>query len=103
MFQGFLHPDSQMPFLFPHSFMPPLPWVGFAPPTQGGPSATINLTAGSQKRVLQECVTDQSKSTKKLRVARKKMEIIESDNVKDEVEVPKEWWAMEGSLGHPID
>ena len=88
-FQGFPHHGSQMSFLFPHSFMPPLPGVGFAPPNQGGPSGNIDLTAGSQKRASQECVTNQSKSTKKRRVAQKKPEIVELDDVKDEVEVLK--------------
>ena len=78
-----------MPFLFPHSFMPPPPGTGFAHPTQGGPSATIDLTAGSQKRAPQECGADQSKSTKNRRVARKKPEIVKLDDVKDEVEVLK--------------
>ena len=91
LFQGFPHPVSQLPpFYFPHHFMPPLPGVGFAPPTQGGPSATIHLTAGSHKRVSQECVTDQSRSTKKQRVLRKKTEIAKLDDVKDEVEVLKQ-------------
>jgi hypothetical protein len=46
--QGFPQVGSQMSFLFPHSFMPPIPGVGFAPTTQGGPSATIDLTVGAQ-------------------------------------------------------
>lgn len=78
-----------MPVIFPRSFMPPPPGVGFAPPTQGGPSEPIDFTTGSQKRISQECVADQSKSTKKRRVTRKKPESIELDDVKDKVEVLK--------------
>lgn len=74
-FRGFPPVGSQMPFVFPHYFMPLVPRVGFAPPTQGGPSATIDLTAGSQKRGSHECVTDQSKSSKKRRGPRKKLEM----------------------------
>ena len=47
-FQGFAALRNQMLFLFPHSFMPPVPGVGFATPTQGILSATIDLTEGSQ-------------------------------------------------------
>ena len=78
-----------MPFLFPHSFMPPIPGVGFAPPTQGRPSTTIDLTTGSQKRGSQECVMDPSKSSNKRRGLRKKPEIVELNDVKDEVELVK--------------
>ena len=84
-FPGYPHHGGQMPFLFPHSFMPRLPAVGLAPPVQGD----AEVAAGSQKRSSQECATDQSKSTKKRRVAQKKQEVVELDDVKDEVEVLK--------------
>ena len=80
---------GQMPFLFPHAFMPPLHGVGFAPPVQGTVSGNAELPACSQKPTSQECAIDQSKTTKKRRLARKKPEIIELDNVKDEVNVVK--------------
>ena len=82
-----------MPFLFPQSFIPPFARVGFPPPNQGGPSATVDLTAGSQKRDPQECVANQSKLTKKRRIARIKPEIIQLDDVKDYVDILK-------SVGH---
>ena len=87
LFPGFPHYGSQMPFLFPHSFMPL--GVGFSPPVQGAVSGNAEFVVGSQKRSSQECATDQSKSTKNRRVARKKSEIVELDDVKDEVEVLK--------------
>ena len=34
-FPNFPHHDSQIPFLFPNSFMPPFAGVGFATPVQG--------------------------------------------------------------------
>jgi hypothetical protein len=68
-FQGFPHPTSHMPFLFQQSFMPSLPGMGFSPATQDGPCAPVDLTAGSHKRNSPECVAEQSKPTKKRRVA----------------------------------
>jgi hypothetical protein len=76
-------------YRFPQSFMPSLPGMGFPPPAHGGPNAPVDLTAGSHKRELPECVAEQSKSTKKRRVARKKPKIIQLDDVKDEVDVVK--------------
>ena len=71
-FPGFPHPASPMPFLFQQSFMPSLSGRGFPPTTQGGPSAPVDLTGGSQKRDSPECVAEQSKPSKKRRVAQKK-------------------------------
>ena len=59
-----------MPFLFPHSFMPPVPGVGFAPPpSQSASAATIDLTAGSMKRGSRDSVMEPSKITRHYRVA----------------------------------
>jgi hypothetical protein len=74
IFLGF--PTSWWPYVFfSQSFMPSDQRVGFPLPSQGGPAATIDLTAGSQKRSSQECVTDPSKSNMKRRAPRKKHEI----------------------------
>ena len=86
-FPGFPHHGRQMSFLYPHSFMPLPLGVGFAPPVHGAGSGIAEFTVASQKRSSQECDTYQSKSIKKRRVARKKLEIVELDDVKDEVEV----------------
>lgn len=59
---------------------------------------------GSHRRDLLECVAEQSKPTKKRRVARKNPEIIQLDNVKDEVDVVKSgghWkdhWVIHGEM-----
>ena len=88
-FGGFPHPGVQMPFLFPQSFMPPLPGMGFPLASHGSPNAPVDLTPGSPKPDLSEFVVDQLKSTKKRRVGRKNPEIIQLDNVNDEVDVVK--------------
>ena len=88
-FGGFPHPDVQMPFLFPQSFMHSLLGMGFPPASHGSLSAPVDLTGGSHKRGLPECDAEQSKSTKKQRVARKKPEIIQLDDVNEEVDVVK--------------
>ena len=49
-FHGFPGTGNQLPFLYSHSYMPPIPGFGFSTPAQGTPSATIDLTEGSQKR-----------------------------------------------------
>jgi len=49
-FQGFLPVPNQMPFLFPHSFMPHAPSIGFSPPAHGGVTDPIDLSEGSHKR-----------------------------------------------------
>lgn len=87
-FPGFAGAPNQMAFMFPHSFMPHVHGVGF-PPVQGSPAATIDLTEGSQKRGPQECLTDQSKSAKKRRGLKKKTEVVELDDTKEEVELLK--------------
>jgi hypothetical protein len=87
-FPSFPQHGSQMPFLYPHSFMPLPPGVGFAPPVHGVGSGIADIAA-SQKRSSQECAIDQSKTNKKHRVTRKKLEIVGLDDVKDEVEVLK--------------
>ena len=48
--QGFGGAGNHLPFLYPHSFMPPILGFGFRAPTQCTPSATIDLTEGSQKK-----------------------------------------------------
>lgn len=88
-FGGFPHPATHMPFLFQQPFMPFLPSMGISPATQGNLCAPVDLTAGSHKRDSLECVPEQSKPTKKRRVAQKKPEIIQLDDVKDEIDVVK--------------
>ena len=58
-------------------------------PCKAVPPPTIDLTDGSQKRGSQDCLTDQSKATKKRRVAKKKIEVVELDDTKEDVEVMK--------------
>lgn len=69
--------------------MPPIPGFGFGSPTQSTPSATIDLTQGSQKRGSQQSDLDHSKPNKKKRAPRKKPEIVELDDGKDDVDVLK--------------
>jgi hypothetical protein len=57
-FHGYPGAGNQMPFLYPHSYMPPIPGFGFGAPAQGSPSVTIDLTEGSQKRGPQGSVND---------------------------------------------
>ena len=64
--QGFGGAGNHMPFLYPHSFMSPIPAFGFRPPAHGIPSVTFDLTAGSQKRG-QESDIGLSNSNKKRR------------------------------------
>ena len=68
--------------------MPPIPGYGFNAPAQGTPSATIDLTEESPKRCPQESVIDHSKAIKK-KAPRKKPEIVELDDAKDDVELLK--------------
>ena len=78
--------DSQVhpikcPFCFPNpSCLMFLGWDSHRP------SPTIDLTKSSQKRVTQECLTDQSKPAKKWRAPKKKIEGVELDDTKDESE-----------------
>jgi hypothetical protein len=88
-FQGFPPMPNQMPFLFPHSFMPHHPRIGFAPPSHGGVTNPIDLSEGSQKRGSVEFVTDQPKTAKKRRAVKKKSEIVELDDAKEDVELLK--------------
>jgi hypothetical protein len=74
-------------FVFPHPFMPPAVVGGFAPPPQVTPAVTIDLTEGSQKRPSIECVAEQSKPNKKKKTPRKKVEIVELDDTKDDVDL----------------
>ena len=69
--------------------MPPIPGFGSPNPTQGTPSATIDLTEGSQKRGPQQTVLDHFKSNKKRRTPRKKLEIVKLDDAKEDVELLK--------------
>ena len=67
--------------------MPPIQGLEFAAVAPGNPSATVDLTEGSQKRGPQESVTDHSKSNKKQRGPWKITEIIELDDAKEDVEL----------------
>ena len=84
---GFHGAGNQLPFLYSHSYMPPIPGFGFSAPAQGTPSATIDLTEGSPKRGPKETVIDLSKLAKKRRAPRKKPEIVELDDGKEDVEL----------------
>lgn len=88
-FRGFPGAGNQMPFLYSQSYIPPLPGFGFAAPVQGTPSVPIDLTVGSQKRGPQHSVIDHLKSTKKRKAPRKKPEIVELDDGKEDVELLK--------------
>lgn len=88
-FQGFATMGNQMPFLFPHPFMTPPARAGFASHSPGIQTSPIDLTDVSNKRATQECVTDQSKPSKKRRVAKKKPEIVELDDIKDDADLQK--------------
>ena len=88
-FRGFRGSGNQLPFLYSHSHMPPIPSLGFGAPAQGTPNATIDLTEGEQKRAPQESVLDHSKFAKKRRAPRKKPKIVELDDAKEDVELLK--------------
>lgn len=88
-FQGFHGMGSQMPFMFPHPIMPPPGGRGFAPPTHDIRTPPIDLTGVSQKQSPEECVTEQSKPTKKRRATKKKPDIVVLDDINDEVDVQK--------------
>ena len=79
---------SQLPFLFHHPFISATAAPRFAPP-HNHRASPIDLTGGSQKQAPEECVTDQSKPTKKRRIQRKKPEIVELDDIKDDGDVQK--------------
>ena len=89
-FHGFGGAGNPMPFLYPHSFMPPPPGYGFGAPAQCTPSVTTNLSDGSPKRAPKESVIDLSNSqNKKRRAPRKKVEIVELDDTKDDLDLQK--------------
>jgi hypothetical protein len=88
-FHGYSGASNQMPFLYPHSYMPPIPGFGFGAPTQGSPSVTIDLTEGSQKRGPQGSVNDRPQPIKKKRATKKKPEIVHLDDAKDDVDLLK--------------
>ena len=88
-FHGFPGAGNQLPLLFSHSYMPPIPGFGISPPAQGSPSATVDLTKESPKRGTQDSVIDHSKPIKKKRAPRKKPEIVELDDVQEDVELLK--------------
>ena len=50
LFNGFHGAANQSPFLYSQSYRPPIPGYGFTAPTQGTPSATIDLMEESPKR-----------------------------------------------------
>ena len=90
--QGFGGAGNHMPFLYPHSFMPPILAFGFRPPAHVGPSATTDPTEAFQKRGPQESVKSPPhppNSNKKRRAVRKKPEIVELDDIKDDLETLK--------------
>ena len=88
-FHGFRGPTNQLPFLYSHSYMPHIPSLGFGAPAQGAPSATIDLTEGEHKRAPHDSVFEHSKPAKKRRAPRKKPEIVELDDAKEDVELLK--------------
>ena len=88
-FHGFPGAGNQMPFLFSHIYMLQIPRHGFNAPTQGTPNATIDLTEESPKRGPLDSMVDHSKSIKKKKVPRKKPEIVELDDAKEDVELLK--------------
>ena len=88
-FQGFPPVPNQMPFLFPHSFMPHAAGLGFSPPAHGGVANPIDLSEGTHKRGLNDCVTDQPKSAKKRKALKKKPVIVELDDTKEDSEIAK--------------
>ena len=88
-FQGFGGAGNPMPFLYPHSFMPPMGGFGFGSPPKASPSDTTDLTDGSLKRGPKETVIDLSNSSKKRRAPRKKVEVVELDDTKDDVDLHK--------------
>lgn len=88
-FQGFHGMGSQMPFMFPHPFMPPPGGHGFSPTAHNIRTPPIDLTGVSQKQAPEECVTQQSKPKKKRRVQKKKPDIVVLDDLNDEGDVQK--------------
>ncbi len=63
--------------------MPPILGFAFPAPAHATPSATIDLTQGSQKRGPQKPVIDLSKPIKKKRAPRKKADIVDLDKKED--------------------
>ena len=88
-FHSFPGAANHMPFLYSHSYMPPIPGYGLSAPAQGTSSPTIDLTEDSPKQSPLDSVTDHSKSIKKKRAPRKKPDIVELDYAKDDVELLK--------------
>ena len=88
-FQGFHHMGNQMPYLFPHPFMPASSGAAFTSPTRVIPNATIDLTEDTKKRAPQECLTEQSNPTKRRRGKGKKPVIVDLDDAKEDVELIK--------------
>ena len=87
--QAFGGAGNHLSFLYSHSFMPPIPGFGFGAPPQCTPTATIDLTEGSQKRGPQDSVIDLSKSNKKRRALRKKADIVDLDDKKEDADLLK--------------
>ena len=88
-FPGFPSVPNQMPFLFPHSFMPHVPGMGFPPTAHGNAPPVIDLSESPQRRGSQDGVTNQSKTAKKRKIVKKKPEIVELDDGKEDVELVK--------------
>lgn len=80
-FPGLPTPGVHMPFLFPQSFMPPISGVGVTYSAEFG--------AGSHKRSPQHSPLEKPKPAKKKRAPRKKIEVVDLDDTKDDVEVLK--------------
>ena len=89
LFHGFHGAANQLPFLYSQSYRPPIPRYGFIAPVQGTTSATIDLTEESPKRSPQDSVLDHSKSIKKKKAPRKKPDIVELDDAKEDVDLLK--------------
>ena len=88
-FQGFPAMGNQMPYLIPHPFIPASSPPTFTSPTCAIPNPTIDLTEDSHKRPSQESVVEKPKPAKKKRVIRKKSEIVDLVDTKDDVDLMK--------------
>jgi hypothetical protein len=88
-FQSFPGMGNQVPYVFPHPFMPQSVLGGFAPPPPVNHAVTIDLSEGSQKRPSNEGIAEKSKPNKKKRAPRKKMEVVDLDDTKDDADLSK--------------
>ena len=88
-FPAFHGMGGQIPFMFPPPYMTPAARPAFASSGHEARTSPVDLTAASQKRPSEECVTEQTKPTKKRRAPRKKPEIVHLDDSKDDVDLQK--------------